>query len=157
MNKNQKHKEMERLALQAYERALEHVESILGNTTTDADQLESVGVELFGFAFRGVFASDEVPPLTDDRPYLIANTDTMDGPGEHWLALARYPSDPDTVFLYDSFGRPKAELVPWITQQRVVDSDLDAEQEVHESNCGQRCLAWLVVFDELGPDVALTI
>lgn len=140
-----------------YRRILARIEKRIGNTTTDENQLEDVGAELFGPSFRGVFASDRVPRLASDRPYCIANTDREGEAGTHWLALAVYPSTPN-VFLYDSFGRPTRSLVPWIRGSgKVVDSDLDAEQRESESNCGQRCLAWLVVFDELGPDAALCI
>ena len=37
------------------------------------------------------------------------------------------------------------------------ESEPDPEQDVRESNCGQRCLAWLSVVYELGPEDALTV
>jgi hypothetical protein len=141
-----------------YKKTLAQIQRDLGKTTTDENQLKSVGARLFGDAFRGVFASDTVPRPSASQPYCVVNTDREGSAGTHWLALAGYPPTRGKIFLYDSFGRPTSALVPWIRGAgNVVDSELDAEQVASETNCGQRCLAWLVVFDELGPDAALTI
>ena len=154
---SKEHDALERKSLKLYRKVLRQIEKELGIGSTDDTQLEETGTEIFGPAFKGVFPSNKVPRLTQKQPYLIANTDRANQPGTHWLALARYLKNPNMVFLYDSFGRPTDELVPWISKQKVVDAELDAEQKEVESNCGQRCLAWLVVFDEMGPDAALTI
>jgi hypothetical protein len=38
-----------------------------------------------------------------------------------------------------------------------VDVERDAEQRILEANCGARCLAWLWVFDDCGPEAAASI
>jgi len=146
--------------MELYKHQLSRIEDDLGFGETDEVQLLRWGRKLFGKAFRGVFASDVAPRLTVRQPYAIVNTDKKGDPGTHWVALARYKS-PNVVFVYDSFGRPTKNLIPWVTkgplQDQVVDAEYDAEQKDHEANCGQRCLAWLYVFDDLGPDIALRI
>jgi hypothetical protein len=107
----------------------------MGGDTTTESQLNHVGKALFGKKFGGVFASNEKPR----GRYAIVNTKSRGTGGEHWLALT-----PGLV--YDSFGR-----------QKYGDNSGDAEQAMKETNCGQRCLAFLLVYDELGSDFAALI
>ena len=107
----------------------------MGDGTTTESLLNHVGKQLFGRKFGGVFASNEKPR----GRYCIVNTMPRGTSGEHWLAIA-----PGLV--YDSFGR-----------QKYGDYTGDAEQAIQQTNCGQRCLAWLLVYDELGADYAALI
>ena len=52
----------------------------------------------------GIFARDELPGLNREiRPWcLILNTDAIDQPGTHWLAL--YAPSARSIEQYDSFG-----------------------------------------------------
>ena len=96
----------------------------MGDQTTDENQLNKMGGELFGSLWNGVYAGNERPPTTG---YSIQNTmprSTTDV--GHWLARAD-----DTV--YDSYGRA-----------RFGDMSGDAEQRLDETCCGQMCLAWLL-------------
>lgn len=105
----------------------------LGSTTTREDELRRAGRALFGQKFNGVFAADERFP--ESTGYSIVNTKARRTGGEHWLAFAN-------GLMYDSFGRDKSG---------------DAEQHVAQKDCGQRCLAWLCVYDELGPESAAAV
>jgi len=59
---------------------------------------------------------------------------TMNGPpGEHWIACYNN-------YTYDSFGR---------------DASQDAEQEESEDDCGQRCIAWLMLCKRYGHAIPL--
>lgn len=147
---------MEQRALNSYRVHLRRMEERLGDSTTFLSDLALAGTEEFGDGFAGVFSSDNVPPLTVEVPYAVSNLDRSGEPGSHWVALAHYPGA-GCLYGYDSFGRKFEQIAPKISKRCITDSDLDAEQKVAESNCGQRCLAWLLVFDELGPDVAMTI
>lgn len=114
-------------------------------------ELARVGRALFGAHFRGVFAADEVPALTAAAPYAVFNADRRASAGSHWLAAARDPAG--SVVVYDSFGRPWRTVADATTFVGT-DADLDAEQSVRQTNCGQRALAWLLVADEIGVPAA---
>lgn len=128
----------------------------LGSGETRTEQLNQIASSYLGKKYHGTYASDQIPNLSNSTPYSIVNLDSSDEPGSHWISLA---FNDGTVYVYDSFGRSYTEIIPEINQKYnfVVDSDLDAEQHVMEENCGQRCIAWLMVFDRFGKDVALTI
>jgi hypothetical protein len=102
------------------------------DATTGEDQLDHAGKEAFGARFNGVFASNERFPL---HGYSIVNTLPRNTAGEHWLAVC-------DGYLYDSFGRDKSG---------------DTEQKYVETNCGQRCLAFINVYDQHGLGVAALI
>jgi len=108
------------------------LKKVLGDTSTSEDELRRAGRALFGDKFVGVFAADE---CCSEAGYSIVNTKARRTGGEHWLAFAN-------GLMYDSFGR---------------DQSGDAEQHVVQKDCGQRCLAWLCVYDELGADFAATV
>jgi len=127
-----------------YKTYLQELEEVLGSQATFADELNEIGKKLFGHKWGGVFPKG-AEDISFDK-YCIINTHTASQPGEHWLALGQN-------ILYDSFGRDLRSMIGG--QLRVTEED--AEQSIEESNCGARCLAWLLVLDNYGPAVALTI
>ena len=54
-------------------------------------------------SFLGVFAKDSLPKISIYPSSLVLNTDTLDGPGEHWLAI--YFDKNKNCTFFDSFGR----------------------------------------------------
>ena len=52
--------------------------------------------------FRGTFARDELPETIPINSGLIANTDTSDKPGTHWVCL--YRADNGYCEYFDPFG-----------------------------------------------------
>lgn len=147
-----KEAEAERL----YGRILRQVEKELGNDTTYGSTLTTVGKELFGNRYRGTFASNEVPPpLLVNGEYCIINLDKTWQEGSHWVGCVY---DNNRYYFYDSFGRPGKQLkLEALEGKKVIDADLDPEQLVSQTNCGQRCLAWLWFADRYGVDNALLI
>lgn len=128
---------------------------LVGNGVTIGADLAVVGKKLFGDKFAGVFPSNRIPPLKPPALYTILNLDEHDEPGSHWIALAK---DNLVVWVYDSFGRPTQRILPDIGQKfDFFDVDADAEQLARETNCGARSLAWLMVFECFGPEVAKLI
>ena len=117
--------------------------------TTGEDELRDAGQSLFGVRFQGVFAADEmtVPRMLLDKQCCICNLSPRSSVGSHWIALAQ---DGDDLLVYDSFGRVVAD-------GDVLHSEDDAEQSLLEMNCGQRCLAWLCIFQKFGRQAALHI
>jgi hypothetical protein len=130
---------------------------LTGDKTTFLDELNGVGHKLLGVKFKGVFPADKIPRLNDLKKYAILNLDTSKEPGSHWVSIAK---DGKETYLYDSFGRSHTKIIKGLQYSgngRIVNTDLDAEQDVLETNCGARCLAWLVLFDNWGADVAILI
>ena len=127
---------------------------LIGNKTTYLGELELLRVK-----FKGVFPSDKIPKLNDLSPYCILNLDKSTESGSHWIALAKMPNSNDSL-VYDSFGRDYRKIIPDLNLSgngRILNTDKDSEQEILETDCGARCLAWLLVFDKQGVDVAKLI
>jgi hypothetical protein len=145
-----------------YATALAAVESRLGVGVTTDRQLDVYGRLLFpGNSWGGVHMADERPPL--GSKYFIMNVDKRGQGGTHLVAVARGPNG--QRLLYDSFGRTSKRLMPDYYHARpqdggsryVEDADRDVEQADSQANCGQRCLAWLLVADRVGLDAAAAI
>ena len=136
---------------QVYKHFVEVAEKLVGKGPSYGFDLEKVGTSTFGDKFMGVFAGDTVPKKFI---YCITNLDPKDKPGSHWVALAR--TEGEVYMAYDSFGRKTTSILPDL-DLKTIDTDPDAEQKDHEDNCGARCIAWLIMYDIFGPDVAATI
>ena len=133
-------------AEELYENLLGYVETIMRDRdVTTGLQLEKYGRLFFGRKFTGVFARDQMPV---NFQYMIVNLDNSDEPGSHWIACVR---DTNQVLVYDSFGRN----IPLFVNQ--INTESDSEQHFQEENCGQRCLAFLLVYDYYGFSIAKKI
>ena len=117
--------------------------------TTGEDELRDAGQSLFGVRFQGVYAADEltVPRMLLDKQCCICNLSPRSSGGSHWIALAQ---DGDDLLVYDSFGRVVADGA-------VLHTEDDAEQDILQMNCGQRCLSWLYIYQNFGRQAALSI
>jgi len=149
---------MNRKGDELYSAILEQVtRTMLGTGSTSMSQLSSVGDELLGKRFQGVFASDQIPVLK--RPgYAIVNTDPWGSPGEHWIAIARGKTG--NTWVYDSFGRPTDRVLKSMLKSGngdIQDTERDSEQLVREEDCGARSMAWLLVFDRFGAKKAAQV
>ena len=132
---------------------------LLGDQTTFLSQLDKVGRQLFGIKFKGVFSSDKIPKLSDLSPYCILNLDKSNEPGSHWVALVKL-TNKNGALIYDSFGRDYKKIIPDVLLSgngRIINTDDDCEQQIEETNCGQRCLAFIIVFDLHGERIAKQI
>lgn len=125
-------------------------------TTTDNFELLQAGRQLLGDKFAGVYSSDQRPALSKKMPYAILNTKPISSGGEHWVGLARMPST-GKIMHYDSFGRSHRQLFPNRWEDQAIDTELDIEQDERTTECGQRSLAWLLLFDQLGSSAAKMI
>jgi hypothetical protein len=126
---------------------------LVGSKTTYLKQLSDAGKRLFGMKYKGTFPADKIPPLSAMTPYAIINLDTSYQSGSHWISLALLAGG--KIVGYDSFGRDVNELLKLSNQSsRITNSDRDPEQKVLETDCGARCLAFLVILDEQGWEVA---
>jgi len=130
---------------------------LVGNETTYSTELDKAGLKLLGGKFKGIYPSDKIPILNDLKSYAVLNLDKSNEPGSHWVAVAHRNG---VTYLYDSFGRKASKIIPSLYHSgngRVVNTDPDAEQKIMETNCGARCLAWLLLFDRYGTKMAKAI
>jgi len=126
-----------------YQELLNEVQSELGNGSTSKKQLEAYISEIWdGNDFDGIHAPDDWG-INMKKPYSIINT--QGAPGEHWMAC--YMISKNNPLFYDSFGR---SIISGWTGQRLLTTEEDAEQDISEDNCGQRCVAWLLLVKEMG-------
>jgi hypothetical protein len=134
------------------------IEPQTGKKETYGDDLNRLAIKLFGVKMRGVFPSDKIPKLTDLTPYAILNLDKSTESGSHWIAVAKIP-EKDTIICYDSFGRCFSKIIPSLKNNgmKIMNTDQDAEQKIKETNCGARCLAFLVCFEQYGWKQAIKI
>ena len=139
---------------EVYKTILRKVEKKIGNETTFSNDLHNVAKSLLGHKFQGVFTADKLPRLTKTQPYAIVNLDSSWEEGSHWIALAKSGKK---VIFYDSFGRPATSILPLLKGGNVVNTEDDAEQKIEETNCGQRSVAWLMLFDKYGEKMALQV
>ena len=53
-------------------------------------------------AFKGVYASDELPTRASTDALFVCNTDPSDRPGTHWIVI--YINDKRKTDYFDTFG-----------------------------------------------------
>ena len=147
-------------AEQLYKDTLENViYPLTGNKSTYMNDLDRVGRKLLGVKFKGVYASDKIPKLNDLKPYCILNLDKSTQSGSHWVSVAKIHGK-DSSIVDDSFSRPAKKIIPAVLNSgngKIINSDMDSEQEIQQTDCGARSLSFLVVLDKYGVDVAKLI
>tara|TARA_R110000822_G_scaffold56916_10_gene143557 strand:- start:76 stop:534 length:459 start_codon:yes stop_codon:yes gene_type:complete len=147
-------------AEEIYNTYLKKVYILIGDQTTYLSQLLGVGKKLLKVKFKGVYPSDKIPRLNDLSPYCILNLDKSSQSGSHWVALAKLPYPSTDSMIYDSFGRDYKRILPNVIYSgngKIKNTDRDVEQKILQTDCGARCLAWLMIFDKHGPNVAKMI
>jgi hypothetical protein len=136
-----------------YKKSLKEIEKVLGKSSTNNVELYNYGRQLLGKRFIGVFSQDTVPTSLPAKCFFIFNQDKRTGHGIHWLAC--YKSG-KTFYVYDSFGRKSKRLVPTFVKRleshkwKYKDTDDDPEQTSNQSNCGARCMAFLICTKKYG-------
>lgn len=119
----------------------------LGHGLTSTRQLRKTGQEQLGGIFKGVFAINTMKPLNDQECEIV-NTDEAGGRGEHWIAFIR---DGDIVYAFDSYGRSHRNILDEDELKRrlgvnyIHDSTRACLQSVLQQDCGQKCLAFLIM------------
>ena len=96
--------------------------------------------------FRGVFAADQLPPVSKTRVNAyIVNTDPAGQPGEHWLAIW---TDHKTCEVFDSYGLPLSTyqnptLQAWFHQWKDIRRSEQTLQALDSFTCGHYALFFL--------------
>jgi hypothetical protein len=140
---------------------LRDIEKKVGKGVTTDTTLNRLGRQLLGKSFLGVFSSDFKPRAmrTGRTSSFIINVDGSNLPGSHWLAVAKHPAV-NKFIIYDSFARKSKKLIPNFIKTvgyEYVDINRKSDQKIHEDNCGQRSLAFLVFLKKYGVEAARAI
>lgn len=152
------------MARKIYRDILRHVEEVLGNKETYEDELRTIAKRVFGKRFAGVYAADDIDfkdIFKQGKKYAIMNASRRITGGSHWYAV--YKLSDDYLLVSDSFGRPieqYCEDIANITQHgrvKIINTDRRPEQKITEDNCGARSIAWCILCDVFGSDVAVLI
>ena len=125
----------------------------MGSERTSLQELLEHGRALLGSYLRGVYAMGDQPPHDGSTHAIIVNTTRA--PGEHWLCIARTPTE---ELLYDSYGRqPGATFVPQLEGLETSEPDPEQPLDAAVQWCGQACLAFALVARDHGLDTARRI
>ncbi len=112
---------------------------------TSETELDRAGRALFGSKWAGIWAADERPKVSKQRPFGIVNEGTRATGGWHWMAVLHSAKGP---LVYDSFGRaPSKQAFSQFGYQRL--GKAGAEQKKSEDDCGQRSLAALMMASKM--------
>lgn len=131
-----------------YNNILSSIHSLIGDKSTNTQELNMYGKHFLGSSYIGTFPRDKIPTLQDNQACII-NLDTSDKNGTHWIALYKKKY----IYLYDSFGR--RNILPELHYKEALD--YDAEQYKKQLDCGQRCLAFLIICKYYGPELILLL
>ena len=128
-----------------YNANLNYVRSVLGNKTTDSEQLNVFGKDEIPM-YIGAFPFDMLPKLENGQSAII-NQDSSRGGGIHWVAVHQSGGK---LYGFDSFNRKINRFVP--IRRRIDDGAVQksVKQKMRETDCGQRSLAWLMTVDDIG-------
>ena len=140
--------------LKEYEQCLMYIDDILkkSGTTTNID-LERVGKILFGYKFLGVFSAEEFPKRIYDGEMFIINNKSSKQRGEHWISFIKSSKNKDhksRLYGYDTYNRDIKKLNPYFKHKKFVNANSDRDESFSEKDCGQRSLAYLVLFSKYG-------
>ena len=93
--------------------------------------------------FNGVYSIDNLPQHPGPK-LLVANTDTSDDPGQHWMAISVDGCGNGQFF--DSFGRPPTGTFrDYLNKHcRTLTYNKIQLQSAASELCGQYCVVWCV-------------
>ena len=126
--------------------------------TTNNLQLSRLCNELFGSKFHGVYPSDKIPNLNFHRKFCILNLDKSYQPGSHWVACVLDSND--DIYIFDTYDRSIKKILPSIYKvkhHRILSGNRSILEKIDGEDCGQRCIAWLLLVDRHGIDIAKKI
>ena len=143
------------IILKTYEQVLTQIEDLIGDKETNNNQLFKLGKYLLGNKFLNVYSSDQFPKNVKNNQCFIINTDSINEPGTHWIAVYKYKNK---FYFYDTFNRKIQTLSKYFKNiKNVVNANADRDQSFNESNCGARSLSWVILASRYKPDKTMNI
>lgn len=132
---------------------LKILSNILPDKTTTNFDLDKAGNKMLGSSYLGTYAIDLIPKRLKKGECFIFNLDKSNQPGSHWMGAYCYKDQ--HCLIYDSFGRKTNDIAYSVGDYiNFVDTQYDPEQDKNETNCGKRCLSFLVLCDTFGYELA---
>lgn len=137
--------------LRLYIDTLRNIEDTIGSGETSNYQLNRLGKKLIGSKFLGCYAIDDQPMnnIQNGESYIV-NSDKSTGVGKHWMSIIK---DNNKMYIYDSYNRPPTKINKLFKGYgRLGDHKPDQSQSYinNESNCGQRSLSSIVLYNKCG-------
>ncbi len=87
----------------------------------------------------------------------IINNKSSKQEGEHWLAFIKSDKNKDhkpKVYGYDTYNRDIHKLSPYFRKKKFINANTNRDQAFWaETNCGERCMSWLLSFHKWGDKV----
>ncbi len=115
------------------------IQKDIGTDETDNIQLQKY-IDKIGLSnFLGVYAIDTIPTMTNNQSCIV-NLDKSTQSGSHWISLHKHKNK---IYMFDSFDRK-------ISNFRKVEIDSNMFQKSMETDCGQRCIAFLTLVQIIG-------
>lgn len=111
----------------------------MGSTT---EELNKIGKLLLNVHFKGIYALDKLPARGYKNVMFIANTDTSNLPGEHWIAIVVRNNQP---YCFDPLGmHPPLSVINWLNRHYDTWScNMRRVQPIFSTLCGYFCIHFL--------------
>ena len=137
------------------------ITSVYGNEVTSNEDLITIDRSVFKPLGNNVIRNCDYDFKRMNGKYGIINIDN--GPGIHWCSTFQRGR---VITVFDSFDRrierlmadfcTRAKREGYIVKQ-TKDKNHRREQRDEQSDCGQRCIAWLILCNAMGVEFASLI
>jgi len=137
----------------------EYVIKGLGTNALSNVEIDDFGKKHLKGEWGGVTTQDNLK--IEPSKYYIVNTAYKNGRGSHWVGVATGKTG--TVYIFDSFGRPLAHLLPTLIRQienkglKWIATAPRVLQREDSKLCGQISLAWLLTVEHYGIKKAMFV
>ena len=144
-----------------FKQLVDVITSVYGNEVTSNEDLIQIGRDVFKSLSNHVVRNADYDFKRMNGKYGIINIDN--GPGIHWCSTFQRGR---VITVFDSFDRrierlmadfcTRAKREGYIVKQ-TKDKNHRREQRDEQSDCGQRCIAWLILSKAMGVEFASLI
>jgi len=99
--------------------------------------------------YLGSFAYDEIPKVPDNDFSLVANTESSNEPGEHWIAIIRKQAK---FYFFDTYGRTLTDstlstkfvnAIKLLTRNSSIQFNTQWLQQITSNVCGAYCIFFI--------------
>ena len=144
-----------------FKQLVDVITSVYGNAVTSNEDLIAIGRSVFKLLGNNVVRNADYDFKRMNGKYGIINIDN--GAGIHWCSTFQRGR---VITVFDSFDRrierlmadfcTRAKREGYIVKQ-TKDKNHRREQRDEQSDCGQRCIAWLILCKAMGVEFASLI
>ena len=120
---------------------------LMGDTTTDTQQINQIGKQIFKTNWGGAIPSDYVDKL-DMTKYYVVNYDSSEKSGSHWTACTNN-------LLFDSLSFDKQFIDKTFKKYKLKYINQNIVQDYSDSTCGQHSLTFLLLYSAFGDNILI--